>query len=89
MSDLWSNPLSTSILMCANSECSGETARMRRLALAFAGRRCDKYKNLMNWLIYLFLYSASLIRVFAVRIKILMHTCDFIDTVKHWLSQLL
>ena len=32
MSDLWLNPLSTSILMCANSVGSGETARMRRLA---------------------------------------------------------
>ena len=27
--------------MCANSEGSGETAWMRRLALAFAGRLCD------------------------------------------------
>ena len=34
--------------MCANSEGSGETARMRRLAWAFAGRLCDKYHNLMN-----------------------------------------
>ena len=33
--------------MCANSEGSGETARMRRLAWAFAG---DKYHNLMSWL---------------------------------------
>ena len=38
--------------MCANSEGSGETARMRRLAWAFAGRLCDKYHNLMSWLIY-------------------------------------
>ena len=37
--------------MCANSECSGETARMRRLAWAFAGRLCDKHHNLMSWLI--------------------------------------
>ena len=36
--------------MCANSEGSGETARMRRLACAFAGRLCDKYHNLMSWL---------------------------------------
>ena len=36
--------------MCANSEGSGETARMRRLAWAFAGRPCDKYHNLMSWL---------------------------------------
>ena len=37
--------------MCANSEGSGETARTRRLARAFAGRQCDKYHNLMSWLI--------------------------------------
>ena len=37
--------------MCANSEGSGETARMRRLAWAFAGRLCDKYHNLMSWLV--------------------------------------
>ena len=33
--------------MCANSEGSGETARMRRLTWAFGGRLCDKYQNLM------------------------------------------
>ena len=33
--------------MCAISEGSGETARLRRLALAFAGRLCDKYHNIM------------------------------------------
>ena len=38
--------------MCANSEGSDETARMRRLAWAFAGRLCDKYHNLMSWLKY-------------------------------------
>ena len=38
--------------MCVNSEGSGETARMRRLAWAFAGRQCDKYHNLMSWLNY-------------------------------------
>ena len=36
--------------MCANSEGSDETARMRRLAWAFAGRLCDKYHNHMSWL---------------------------------------
>ena len=36
--------------MCANSDGSGETARMRRLAWAFTGRLCDKYHNLMSWL---------------------------------------
>ena len=30
------------------SEGSGETAQMRRLAWAFAGRLCDKYHNLMS-----------------------------------------
>ena len=38
--------------MCANSKGSGETAWMPRLAWAFAGRLCDKYHNLMNWLIW-------------------------------------
>ena len=38
-------------LMCANSEGSGETAQMRRLTWAFAGRPCDKYHNLMSWLV--------------------------------------
>ena len=36
---------------CANSEGFCETVRMRRLAWAFAGRLCDKYHNLMSWLI--------------------------------------
>ena len=36
---------------CANSEGSGETVRMRRLTWAFAGCLCDKYHNLMSWLI--------------------------------------
>ena len=35
-------------LMCANSEGSVETARMRRLAWAFTDRLCDKYYNLMS-----------------------------------------
>ena len=38
--------------MYANSEGSGETARMRRLARAFASCLCDKYQNLMSWLKY-------------------------------------
>ena len=37
--------------MCVNSEGLEETARMRRLAWAFAGRLCDKYDNLMSWLL--------------------------------------
>ena len=35
--------------MFANSEGSGETARMRKLAWTFAGRLYDKYHNLMSW----------------------------------------
>ena len=46
--------------MYANSEGSGETERMRRLAWAFAGRLCDKNQNLMSWLIYLWYYSEFL-----------------------------
>ena len=38
--------------MCANSEGPDEIARMCRLVWAFAGRLCDKYHNLMSWLIY-------------------------------------
>ena len=36
--------------MCANSEDSGETGQMHRLAQAFAGCLCDKYHYLMSWL---------------------------------------
>ena len=46
MSDFWLD----SYLMCANSKDAGETAQMRRLAWAFAGRLYDKYHNLMSWL---------------------------------------
>ena len=49
--------------MCANSEGSGETARMRRFAWVFAGRLCDKYRNLMSWLI-LFIDELSLWHTF-------------------------
>ena len=50
--------------MCANSEGSDESARMCRLAWAFAGRLCGKYHNLMTWLKYLlrFVYQAWLYR---------------------------
>ena len=50
MSDVWLDPSSTSILYVSEQEGSGETAQMRRLAWAFAGRLCDKYHNLMSWL---------------------------------------
>ena len=39
--------------MCANSKGPGETARMRRLTWAFAGRLCDKSHNLMSWLSFI------------------------------------
>ena len=45
--------------MCANSEGSGESVRMRRLASAFAGRLCDKYHNLMSWLNFTVCYHMS------------------------------
>ena len=51
MSDFLSDPLPTSILMCVSSESSGETVQRHRLAWALAGRLCDKYHNLMSWLI--------------------------------------
>ena len=59
MSDFQSDPSSTSILMCANSEGSGETARMGTLAWAFAGHLCDKYHNLMSWQGYYMLSNQS------------------------------
>ena len=34
--------------MCANSEGSGQTVWMRKLAWALAGRLCDKYHILMS-----------------------------------------
>ena len=34
--------------LCANSEGSGETVQMRRIARAFAGRLCDKYHALSH-----------------------------------------
>ena len=46
--------------ICVNSEGSGEpvhpgeTARMRRLTWAVAGRLCDKYHYFVSWLIYRF-----------------------------------
>ena len=36
----------------ANSEGSGKTVRMHRLTWAFTGCLCDKYHNLMSWLIF-------------------------------------
>ena len=48
--DVWSL-VGLPYFMCKNSEYSGEIARMRRLAWAFAGRLCDKCHDLMSWLI--------------------------------------
>ena len=50
MSDFSLDPSCTSIFQVCDSEGSGETARMRRLDWAIAGRLCDKYHNLMSWL---------------------------------------
>ena len=59
MSDFWSDTSSTSILYVCEQRNSGGTAQMRRLAWAFAGRLCDKYHNLMSWLINLFSTKAA------------------------------
>ena len=53
MSDFLLDPSSTSILQHANSNGSSETVWMCRLAWAFAGHLCDKYHNLVSWLIWL------------------------------------
>ena len=57
--------------MWANSEGSGETARMRRLAWAFARRLCGKYHNLMSWLNCLFIAWPS----FARQCRLFIATC--------------
>ena len=44
--------------MCANSEGSGETVQMRRIAKAFAGCLCGKYHNL-SWLNHVPSYSVG------------------------------
>ena len=45
-----------SYLMCANSQGYGKTARMHRLAGAFAGPTCGKCHNLRSWLKLLSLF---------------------------------
>ena len=60
--------------MCANSEGSGETACMRWLARAFAGRQCDKYHNLMSWLkssdrLFMFLFNIRFYMSFLFNIR--------------------
>ena len=47
--------------MCANSEGSDETARMRRLAWAFAGRLCDKYHNFNAGMTVLYIQEKSVL----------------------------
>ena len=58
--------------MCANSNSSGETARMRRLAWAFAG----KYHNLMSWLKFLILTNYIIILFFFVLGFIAIRDCS-------------
>ena len=52
--------------MSAKREGSGETAPMRRLIWAFAVRLCDKYHNLMSWLILLHYWQSVRDTVFIV-----------------------
>ena len=60
--DVWSlvGPFVYFHTLCANSEGSGKTAQMRKLAWAFAGCLCDKYHSLMSWLnLLLLLFTVS------------------------------
>ena len=52
--------------ICANSEGSGETAQMCKLAWTFAGRQCDKNHNLMSWLKYQRAQPCGLNSIFVV-----------------------
>ena len=45
--------------MCLNSEGFGESERMHRLVWAFTGRLCDKYHNLMSWLLLHYFWGPS------------------------------
>ena len=56
MSDFCSDPSSTSILHVCEQRRLWRTLKVlaRLLAWAFAGRLCDKYHNLMSWLIFFF-----------------------------------
>ena len=45
---------------CVRTVKALSTARMRRLACAFAGRLFDKYHNLMSWLIWLYVWDMEL-----------------------------
>ena len=75
--------------MCANSEGSGETAQMCRLAWAFAGCLCNKYHNLMSWLkLFKFrIITAIFLYVRIVRIITAdMKSCSFELSVIHYSS---
>ena len=51
--------------MSANSQGSGKTAQMRRLAWDFAGRLRDKYHNHMSWLTFFFnLHDLKILKLF-------------------------
>ena len=71
MSDFWSDPLLLPYFMCTNSEGSGETARMRMLASAFAGHLCDKYHNLMSWLIWFKFWNKGIRKETGVDLRIM------------------
>ena len=58
MSNIWCDPSSTSILRVRTAKA---LARLRRLAWAFAGHLCDKYHNLMSWLISYHLIKVNLL----------------------------
>ena len=64
--------------ICANSEGCRETTRMRRLALAFAGRLCDKYHNLMSWL-KLFSNSGTFVRLWNSSLVLLFSLNNFFE----------
>ena len=63
--------------MCANSEGSGEIARVRKLAWAFAGCQCDKYHNLMSGSNYLEITSAVAVPC-GGRKQLPVHDCRFV-----------
>ena len=73
--DVWClvGPLVYFHTSCLRTEkpCSGETARMRRLAWAFAGRLCDKYHNLMRWLILICVFSILVLVFYENHLKFL------------------
>ena len=67
--------------MCANSEGSVETARMRSLDWAFAVRLCDKYHFLTSWLFWCYLIRHS------NNLKYLLLTFDNLSQILHELHE--